>query len=114
MIGVSVVDGRPRAPGLAGTVTPDSPWFAAFERLPSGETMTLAGSGTAAPRLSFRDTAGRYCRQVDLEAPGEGVAILACRSVDAWRVEIVSYTGDLTARPGSDYRPAGGGAPPAW
>ena len=59
--------------------------------------------------LSFRSTDGRFCRSFQVEH-GPGLAGLACREADGWRVRATVASAPEAA---SEYRTAGTATPPA-
>jgi hypothetical protein len=59
--------------------------------------------------ISFRDRSGGYCRTFTA-AQGAGMAGLACREVDDWRVILV--TESQLSREATPYRMAAGAVPP--
>jgi anti-sigma factor RsiW len=74
---------------------------AALETAPSGTSVAL-DDGTVTPVATFRDAAGRWCREFSL-AGAEASAGIACRAGNAdWTVEVTVPTG-----PDDDYAPAG-------
>jgi hypothetical protein len=70
--------------------------------------LAAENSGPIRIGLSFRDHAGRYCRTFQPSAR-EGLAGLACRENDAWRLRVVS---PMTAQ-AATYRTANAEIPPA-
>lgn len=91
-----------------GDAPPGGPLHLALETLPSG---SLSEAGVQ-PMLSFRDGAGRACREFEVldELPGELEFGIACRNAsEGWRVEIV-VSAPLTEPRPDGYRPASGAA----
>ena len=77
---------------------------AVLDQTPSGRTVQLADGRTVAPRLSFADRNGRFCREFAQDAD-LGVA---CRGAQGWRIEAVAK-GAAAPRDGEQgYATAGG------
>lgn len=68
---------------------------------------TAPSDPQAAPRLSFVDRDGHYCRGFALQAQ----AGLACRAAEGWRIEALAATPESAAS--GSYRQAGSALPPA-
>ena len=105
---------RPGAGQVIGAIPTDSPLHRALETTPSGRALAWDDPdgqrrGEIRPLLTFRDDAGRYCREYqsfggDLDMT-RGVIGVACRGgPGTWRHEI-----SVAARPSSEgvYQPAG-------
>lgn len=75
----------------------------ALDQLRSGETARL-GATTLAVRLSFRDGAGRFCREFQLKS----AVSLSCRGEDGWLIEALESNPRVTEHAG--YEMAGGPA----
>lgn len=80
------------------------PLARALERQTAADT-----SGPIRIGLSFRDHDGAYCRTFRPNSR-EGLAGLACRHADAWRLRVVS---PIDAVEGTAYRTAGAETPPS-
>jgi hypothetical protein len=88
----------------AGSIERNAALYALFERTPSGEAYEL-GALSATPRLSYRDTAGRFCRQAVLSTRSGDTQTLACRSdAGIWRIELIEFAPEGSTL----YRPASG------
>ncbi|MBI1386410.1 MAG: hypothetical protein GC150_15995 [Rhizobiales bacterium] len=95
-----------------GPVPAASPLGDLLEHRAGGE---LSGSGEAAPQFmvvaSFKDGAGRFCRELELVADSQSMAPLsaaiACREPDGWVVEGAARIATLDDTGG--YRPASAG-----
>ncbi|MEO1493463.1 MAG: hypothetical protein AAFV19_15010 [Pseudomonadota bacterium] len=112
LAGGSYLNDRPGGAGVAaGALAGDSPLHAALDSLPSGTALR----DTYVPMLSFRDAAGRYCREFEVRVtdPRQMQLGLACRATDRadWRIEIVVAAPDavpeitgysLASGPGGD------------
>lgn len=79
----------------------------ALEHSPSrGEGWeALPGDDRLRPILTFRNTAGQWCREYLLQGEGGGWHGVACREDAGWRTRAISEA-DIPG-PATDYRPAG-------
>lgn len=96
---------------IAGTIIEgDHPLYVAFEQGRSGVTATIEAEQEteARPMLSFRSTAGHFCRQMNLRVSGNGFSTLACKQDGAWRLIAVAAAEVSEA---SAYQQASGAAP---
>ncbi|NBC32395.1 MAG: hypothetical protein GVY13_06940 [Alphaproteobacteria bacterium] len=98
-----------RVVAAPGTAQPGGPLFTALETLASG---SITDSGVR-PMLTFRDAAGRYCREFEVvEAlPQETELGIACRTPSGdWHVEILVAAPQQTPSGANGFVPAGGPA----
>ncbi|MDX1563538.1 MAG: hypothetical protein R3305_11460, partial [Gammaproteobacteria bacterium] len=65
-------------------ITPDRELFAVIEATPSGQTVALAGTIEATPRLSFQTADGGYCRELALTSSTQQAALVGCRRDGSW------------------------------
>lgn len=96
----------------AGAVPPGTRLHDVLEHRASGVAADLPGGATATARLTFVDTAGEYCRQVDVAGAGGSAAVVACRRDGAWRIEVVTLGADGLAPSADVFRPASAPAAP--
>ena len=89
----------------------DSAFHDVLQHVPSGESGTLPGGWSATPRLSFLSAGGDPCRRMDWSEARGGVATVACRREDGWRVELIGFAESEASGSDLHYRPAGGEAP---
>ena len=72
----------------------------------SGDRWELLADGKRLrPVLSFRSTAGNWCREYLLEQAGNNWRGVACRDDNGWRTEVISAV--AAASSASEYQPAG-------
>lgn len=74
--------------------------------LPGGEVVALGGAGRARMSITFRDGAGRLCRQFSVEGQSAATDGAACFQDSEWRIEAVGARGIE----GGDVRTASGDA----
>lgn len=85
-----------------------------LESTPSGHSVELTNGKQLAPRLSFLNVQGQYCRQYQLADGEKGSENIACRDAEgqstagSWQLA-ASVQLDAIQRPG-DYQTASGGA----
>ena len=81
----------------ARSVVAGSALFDLLEGQPSGQWTRLGDAVSGQAVLSFADQSGRYCRQLRLDAPAASAHAVACRTQDAWQVEVVAFAGAVPA-----------------
>lgn len=72
---------------------------AGLERVPSGQTLTLASGDRLTPELTFARQGGGWCRQFTVAGSGGRKAGLACRQRD-WSVEALVPATEPAPEPG--------------
>lgn len=91
---------------LRDTASEGLPLLAAYaqhlDTAPSG-TSVVVDDATLTSRFSFRDNAGRYCRQYQLSTETSGAANIACHGAQGW--VLVASMPDATTATGA-YQPA--------
>ncbi|HXI87319.1 MAG TPA: zf-HC2 domain-containing protein [Parvularculaceae bacterium] len=81
------------------TITPKSSVFAALEFGASAKKVAIAG-GAITPVLSFRSTAGDYCREFTLDTNRKTKRAVACRGENAWQVRFAGEQGGASVENG--------------
>jgi hypothetical protein len=111
-LGVGGFDRGPTpAPGLAAGPAPaSSALHAALETAPSGEVRATDEGAALAVVATFRDAAGRYCREIERRDPTKGAVErgLACRGDRGWTVEVAVAEPAQVAAGGDGFAPASG------
>lgn len=118
LVALAVTLGLPRTgvetatPMIAGLPADAVQISTVLETTPSGEVVALSVAGRPyelLPTATFRDAAGRYCREFtasDLVAAEEARA-LACRGEREWAVELATTQGRVDVVQDEGYFPAG-------
>ncbi|MBN1238750.1 MAG: hypothetical protein JXB36_09615 [Gammaproteobacteria bacterium] len=109
---------RAPEPGLGlvaggASVEPGSALHQILDDAVSAEARQLDAATTAVPRLSFVDTRGDFCRQVELTRDTATAHTLACRRGTDWRIELVAFGPPAAAGADGVYRLASGDTPAA-
>lgn len=89
-----------------GTVHRGTALYGVLETRTSAESTTVGRDLSAVPRLTFRNSAGEYCRQVDVAGQHGAAQAVACRGDGAWRLEVASFAAAEPRRGAGAYRPA--------
>ena len=79
--------------GLAGSAA----FQTAMNSAASAQARPLEDGRTATPVLTFKDGAGRYCREYNISGPKDGLSGIACRDDGRWAVEAEVKTGPSSA-----------------
>lgn len=116
VVGFLVVDLSRQATGpmspmealSAGSIDTGSALYQLLEENSSGQPVELGNDQIGAAVLSFADTSGRYCRQLQVASTESVAHAVACRGNDAWQVEAVAFA---DPGPGGQFQPAGAMTP---
>lgn len=76
----------------ARSIDAGSGLYALLEDQASGQVARLGDAVSGQAVLTFTDQAGRYCRQLRLDAAAASAHAVACRAADAWQIEALAYT----------------------
>lgn len=101
---------RPASPieliASGGAVQRGSPLYDVLETRPSRQPAPVGGDATATARLTFKNAAGEYCRQIDVAAKQAAAQAVACRHDGAWRLRVASFGAPARGPQSGTYRPA--------
>lgn len=106
-------NGAPRQAAVVRALPSTSSEVSRFlDEQPSGEALSLDGSGRALVDMSFQHADGRYCRQyrVVLGEASSSIAAIACRSGSEWQEVLIQRVDNPIAESGMFQTASGQGS----